>query len=755
MPLTPRQLRIYLLSAAAMLLIIVIGFYAYARWRLHSLGRITAQKLSTEVSRSTEGFTLSKSEAGHTLFTIHAARAIEYKQGGRAQLHDVGIIVYGKSGDRFDQISGGDFQYDPQSGEVVAAGDVEIDLEANGQGSLRPDQAPPREQKNLIHIRTRGLTFSQKTGIASTPNNVEFRLPQASGSARGAIWDSNAGILTLPAAVNMRSTGPYPSQVTAARAVLTRSPHQAVLDDAHETDAERDMRSTKVIVYLAADNRIQRMQAEDLKTIAHSAAKKNAEYHGQAANGEFFFDRQSQLRSAVLRGGVAVDSTGDQPMRGSAENARVRFANRHWAAIHAEQDVHLLQSGGGSKNAQSTELIADAFNLLADSRGVPSKGKTSGAARIEIQPAPSPGAPAGEPTVVTAGGFDASFSSQGRLKALHGEPDAKITSPAALAGQPPRVSTSDSLDAAFDSHGAVATIVQNGRVHFDDGSRQAFAQHGRYTPQDNLLTLTGAARVQQADGNTTALRMRMNRSTGDFSAEEQVKTTFVSSQPNPAGALLASGSPIHVTAPSLTGSRASGVAHYSGGARLWQDANIIQAPDMDFDHAHRVIVAQGSSAQAVTSSLVQNDSNGKQTPVNVTAARLTYADDQRRIHCEGNVVARSADGTLQADVLDIYLQPRGQANAPATPSRIEHSIAQGHVLLQQAARTGRGDRLAYTSADQKFVLTGGPARLPQVEDAQHGITRGDRLVFFRNDERVLVESAGADRALTETRIKPK
>src|SRR5207248_7850183 len=135
------------------------------------------------------------------------------------------------------------------------------------------------------------------------------------------------------AAVNMRSTGPYPSQVTAARAVLTRTPHQAVLYDVHETDAERDMRSTKVIVYLAADNRIQRLQAEDLKAIAHSAAKKNAEYHGQAANGEFFFDRQSQLQSALLRGGVAVDSTGDLSMRGYADNERVRFANRYWADI--------------------------------------------------------------------------------------------------------------------------------------------------------------------------------------------------------------------------------------------------------------------------------------------------------------------------------------------------------------------------------------------------------------------------------------
>src|SRR5438105_1085673 len=218
MPLSPRQLRTGLLSSAALLLVVVIIFYAYGRWRLHSLARIEAQKLGTEISRSTEGFSLSKSEGGHTLFTIHAARAVEYKSGGRAQLHDVGIVVYGKNGDRFDQVSGSDFEYDPQTGEVVAAGTVEIDLEANPQGSLHPDQAPPREQKNLIHIRTSGLTFNQKSGIASTSSPLEFRLPQASGSARGATWDSNSGILTLHDSVSLRSTGPHPSEITAARA---------------------------------------------------------------------------------------------------------------------------------------------------------------------------------------------------------------------------------------------------------------------------------------------------------------------------------------------------------------------------------------------------------------------------------------------------------------------------------------------------------------------------------------------------------
>src|SRR5438309_2456359 len=146
------------------------------------------------------------------------------------------------------------------------------------------------------------------------------------------------------------------------------------------------MRSTKFIDYLAADNRIQRMQAEDLKAVAHSAARKNAEYHGQAANGEFFFDRQSQLRSALLRGGVAVDSTGDQPMRGSAENARVRFANRHWAAIHAEQDVHLLQSGGAGRIRRGPNRFLTLSISPADPRGALRKVKTSGPARLRINP---------------------------------------------------------------------------------------------------------------------------------------------------------------------------------------------------------------------------------------------------------------------------------------------------------------------------------------------------------------------------------
>ena len=89
-----------------------------------------------------QGFTVSRSEQGHTLFKVQASKAVQFKQGGRAELHDVTITLYGRDSGRFDQIYGADFEYDPQSGDVIGKGQVQMDLEANPEGLAHPDQAP-------------------------------------------------------------------------------------------------------------------------------------------------------------------------------------------------------------------------------------------------------------------------------------------------------------------------------------------------------------------------------------------------------------------------------------------------------------------------------------------------------------------------------------------------------------------------------------------------------------------------------------
>src|SRR3954462_2399654 len=158
----PKRLRTWFAASAVFIVLVVAGFYFYARLRVHHAIQHAAEKLHVNIQQSTEGFTLSKSEGGRTLFSIHAKRAEQFKQAGRAVLHEVNIIIYGDDSNRFDQIYGSEFAYDPSSGDVTAAGEVQIDLQTNKQGGSQPDKAAPQELNNPIHLKTSGLSFTQK-----------------------------------------------------------------------------------------------------------------------------------------------------------------------------------------------------------------------------------------------------------------------------------------------------------------------------------------------------------------------------------------------------------------------------------------------------------------------------------------------------------------------------------------------------------------------------------------------------------------
>src|SRR5438093_1325485 len=194
MPLQISHLRRWFALGAIGMVLLVAGMYLYARHKVRNALKEVPEKIGLEVQQTAQGFTISRSEQGHTLFKVQASKAIQFKQGGRAELRDVAITLYGRDSTRLDQIYGSDFLYDPQSGDVTAQGEVQIDLEANPQGLTKPDQAVPKELKDPIHLKTTGLTFNQKTGNASTKEKVEFEIPQANGAVGPAddeqVWKS-------------------------------------------------------------------------------------------------------------------------------------------------------------------------------------------------------------------------------------------------------------------------------------------------------------------------------------------------------------------------------------------------------------------------------------------------------------------------------------------------------------------------------------------------------------------------------------
>jgi lipopolysaccharide export system protein LptA len=425
--------------------------------------------------------------------------------------------------------------------------------------------------------------------------------------------------------------------------------------------------------------------------------------------------------------------------------------------VHALGNVHLVQRGGGP-NAQATEIAAEGLEMrVADGKYL-SSAVTQGKAEITIRSggeqrrAGSQPALSGE-TAITAGKFDAQFGRDNRLKSLHGAPEAKIVS--RTAGQPERVTTSRELDVAF-ANGAINNITQSGDFRYVDGTRTATAQKARYSVSDNLISASGSPRVTDANTELTANTIRLNRVTGDMAAEGEVKTTYQQSGAQP-GAMFSSADPIHATAPAMAAKR-SGQAHYSGGARLWQGANIVEAPTIDFDREKRTLVAQGGGPQAVSTVFVQPDKNGKLTPVNVTGRRLTYSDQTRQARFEGGVVLKGADATITADHADVFLKARaGGAAAPNQPegaSQLDRIVAEGGIEIAQASRRATGSKLVYTAADGRFVLTGSEGKSPSIFDAERGTITGDSLTFYSHDDRVVVGSSESSRTVTQTRVKP-
>ncbi len=753
MSLTVSRLRRWFAVVAIAAVLLVVGTYFYAKHRVQNALKQVPEKIGLEIQQSAQGFTVSRSEQGRTIFKIQASKAVQFRQGGRAELHDVAITLYGRDSSRFDQIYGAVFEYDPQSGDVTARDEVQIDLEANPEGLTKPDQAPPKELKNPVHLKTSGLVFNQKTGDAYTRERVEFSIPQAAGSAMGVKYTAKNNVLTLQSQVNIVLNGSVPATVTAVRGTIAKNPRAVVLDQPHLQNGSRRLEADQATLFLRPDNTLERVLAAGNVQVA-SEGKPPA----QARAGQLellMVGKPGTLHTATLSGDVQMEFAGPQPIHGSAGRVVFNFSGKNvLTTVRTEESVKLLQTqkpATASASAQDLELTAPIVDFfLAGGRHL-QRAETSGAAQIAIRPT-SPST--GQQTLVTAGKFDAGFDNLGQLASVHGTPDARIVS--TNPGQPDRVSTSSSLDAAFHAGGGVESILQQGSVAYSDGGRKAWADRARYTPADQMLTLTGSARVAEGGMTTTARTIRMNRSTGDAFAEADVKTTYSDLKAQPGGALLASSSPIHVTSRSMAAHGTPAIALYTGEARLWQDANIVEAPSLEFDRDHRSVVAHGSPTQSVSTVLVQAGKSGKATPVAVTSTRLTYTDNERKAHFEGGVLAKGADLTIAASQLDVFLQAQGQAvanqslaGAGAGTGKIERIVAQGHVVITQPERHATGDQLVYTAAEDKFVLTGGP---PSIFDAEHGKITGVSLTFFRHDDRVLVEGNDTSPTVTHTRV---
>jgi lipopolysaccharide export system protein LptA len=675
--------------------------------------------------------------------------------------------VYGRNSDRFDQIYGKDFEYDQQAGTVVAKGEVHIDLQGNAEGRKLDDQAPPREMQNPIHLRTDGMTFNQNTGLAETAGTVEFRVPQAAGSAIGATYDSKKNELTLHSAVDIQTEGNQPTHIQALRGAITKEPRVLVMESVQVTGQERKLLADSATMNLGEDNSVQQVHAVGNVRMSDSGGVQL-----RSPKADLSLGPNNLMESALFSGGVDFESA-KQGASGHSGEMLMHFVPTGPAKVAAKG---ANQSGGGNNparlqtiyashgavlrrapqdkgdNPQAFSITSDAMTFALSGGRLLSSAQTEGPGQL-IMRASAP-KNAGEQTLIDARRFTAEFGQDNRLSTVHGTGAIRVVNH--VPGQPDKVSTSDLMVAQFTPAGEVSRVVQEGNFRFvegqssknEPGGRTSYADRANYSPQDDALTLLGSPRIVDGGMTVTADNIRLLRRTGEAFAQGNVKTTYSELKLQPNGALLATADPIHVTSHAMNAKQLTGLAHYTGGARLWQGSNIVEGQTIDFDQKNRTIVALGDRKRLVSSVFLQVDGKGKASTMLVTAPKLNYADNERQARYSGGVTARGEDGVMTADHADVFLNAASAART-AGPSQLDHITANTRVLVQQQERRAEGEKLVYTAANGSFVMTGGS---PVLSDPVNGTVRGDSLTFYSHDDRVVVEGKGSSRTVTHTHV---
>jgi lipopolysaccharide export system protein LptA len=738
----PKLLRKFFAVGAVGAGLVAAGFYLRSIMHWQGKPGQVPQVIAPNLQQDAKHFTWTRSDGQKKLLTIRAETVQQFKEGDRYELHDASIILYGRDGSRSDQIYGSDFQYDKSSGEVVAKGEVEIDLAANSPvaGASGP---VAQVTKSVVHLKTSGLTFNENTGLAQTSERIEFRIPDASGSALGATYDSRANLLTLKSAVKVVTTGKQKANISGESAAILRSPDRIIMQKARIEQTSRVVETDKLTVMLRTDNTVEKILGSGSVRAQREGPKG---YEMTAPEGELSLDANSQPRTGALSGGVSMVGRGETPSQGKAGRLLLAFGGKgKLDKVRAEDSVDFQQGPAG----KSQEIQAAAVDLyLHDGKTLDKAVTSSGPARIVL-------AQGTTKSEISAGQFDGRFGQENRLKSIFGSPNASIVSTSP--GQIDRMSSSREVLATFNAKGEMVSAEQNGDFHYEQGDRKGWADHARYNPGDESFLLTGSPRLVQADSSVTADSIQINRKNDTAYGQGNVKSTYnqkpqANSGAATAGAMLASGGdPIHVTGSSVTASRSSGTARYTA-ARLWRGADIVEAPTIVFDQPHRSLQAQGNKSARVASVFVQPEKSGKTTPVHVTADKLTYVDSERKAVYSGNVLVQIEGGTITADTAEAWLTPRGWLAGTQSGSQLDRIVAQGDIKIEQTSRKATGAQLMYSAGEEKFVLTGSPGRPPSIFDAEQGQISGDSLTFFTHDGRVLVGSGKSSQSSIPTKV---
>ena len=703
-------MRTLVLVAGVLLAASLGAFLVIGKWKHRINLKDLPKQLGVNIVEEANGVTYTHSFGAHAQFKIHASKVVQLKND-HATLHDVKIELYGDDGSRVDRIEGAEFDYDQKTGMAQATGPVEITLMRPGvapaiapkaavAGNSKPNalsSAAATAASGEIHVKTSGLSFDQKSGIATTDQHVEFAVTQGTGSSEGASYDSQQGHLVLDRAVvlNLRRGGESIA-LNAQHAEMDRAALDCDLRGATASYRGGQATAGAAKILFREDGSAVRLDATQSFTLTSATGG-----HLTAPQGNLVFDEQNHPRHGHLEGGVTMDeasstAVGARQMHGSAPTAELEFtAEGELKHAHLERGVELVSheqsptpEGLPRLNRTWRSPVADVEFREAAKAGSAKQGQMElasmhGTGGVVISSESQRGKAAVVPSKLAADELTGEFGPASELRLMTGTGHASLDETTATGARQtatgdrieahfsaaPGTSGAKTAESAMGAGGAsqiqAATLEGNvvlvqipagpGRT---GGSQPASLQPMRatagradYEGAGEWLHLTRSPRVDDGGLQVAADKLDISRSSGDAFAHGNVKATWFdagndASGKTRVGAGLGGQGVSHVIAAEAEMQQATGVATFKGQARLWQQGNSIAAPLIVLNRQKQTLFAQGKdAADPVRVVLVSAGGPGAEpkgekaagapSVIRVRGGEFNYSDVERRALMHG------------------------------------------------------------------------------------------------------------------------
>jgi len=738
------------------LAVITGGIYVQRLWVAHREKQNAPAPLPQNEEKQFTTLHFKKVEGDRTIFDLEASKSTDLRGEDISLLEDVKIRVFGKNGDRNDVIHTQSCRYAKTDGSIQCDGQVQFELQSAEDAARTSGNAAVKP--NIIHIDTTAVTFERATGQAQTVQPVKFSFPTGSGDGVGALYQSEQGRLRLirdvhiqlqpapdatakkgtaiPAAVEMSGSSLEIDKI--GRTVDLLGPATAVTSGQQVTAGEftllldTEFRAQTLIAAPGSLNQQPQVKNHGARgdSTLH-ADKMTAHLSPQGWTSRMV--AEGKVQGTSPSGNLQADS-GDMEMWPGLNQAKL---------LNLHGNVHV--DGRDAKTGMTRSLASNAVQLTF------AGGKAGVVNRVTHAETLERGAmewldAGGIRSKLAADKLALDFSAQGKPQLLNAM--GAVQSQREIPGRPTQTATSATGVAQLSAAGDWSQITLRGNVRLQEAERNAEAQQAVFARAAQTTVLTGQAMVRDAGSETHAPKITFFQSTGEIEAEGPVRSTDFASKST---SLQMSSVPANLSADHMRANSKTGRAVYTGHARLWQGASVLEAEMIELLRPSRILNATGN-VRAVFPQAPQPGASPGSAPVwHISSGLLTYWDAEDRAHLEKDVFVQSADQKMRSPQLELFFTRTGaDKQGSGGSSQISRAVGTGGVVVEQGGRRGTAERGLYTAADEKFVLTGGT---PTLFDPVEGTTTGRELTFYRADDTIVVDSGNGLRTLTKHRVQ--